>query len=402
MGFVLMKWSFTKTFKICILIILCMCFCLLEINGANEDKKVNKITYYCNIYNAEYWKNRNYLDSDAASGNGYVYYSFSYILDGTLCMYEATKDLEYVEQVLDWAEVMVSNASVIDKNGNYNWKGTWVSPHTGTPISYQLWDFQGSTELARLSRIIKLNPSLNAIYGMRATAIYNFVKDHIVDKWLFKRNSLSWFYDDVKQQKQPLNDKTVLLMRILVDLYLAGGDSKYKGIVTKLAESFKTRFQPYKGALIWDFGIKWPKGYGGCSMDTMHANRYPYTVIDLYKAGIVFTIDDVQGLANLLVKVIWNQSFDSPCFTNYIDGTNDCFKDSGPGNNVRGPWNNGLIYSGWIGLGEFDSKVQAIGDAVLKAILAGKRNPSLDYMNTVYGKIELAGHQAKNFMISNN
>ena len=31
-----------------------------------------------------------------------------------------------------------------------------------------------------------------------------------------------------------------------------------------------------------------------------------------------------------------------------------------------------------------------------EAILAGKRNPSLDYNGSRYGRIELAGHLAKN------
>lgn len=57
------------------------------------------------------------------------------------------------------------------------------------------------------------------------------------------------------------------------------------------------------------------------------------------------------------------------------------------------------VKHGWIGLGEFDPEVQKIGDVVLNAILTGKRNPSLYYMNTMYGRIELAGHLAKNIAV---
>ena len=68
--------------------------------------------------------------------------------------------------------------------------------------------------------------------------------------------------------------------------------------------------------------------------DTAHANRFPLAVIDLYRAGIVFDREDIQGLADLLTKVIWNQSLSDPRFTNFIDGSNGPYRN-------RGPWNNG-------------------------------------------------------------
>ena len=79
--------------------------------------------------------------------------------------------------------------------------------------------------------------------------------------------------------------------------------------------------------------------------------------------------------------------------TNFIDGSNRAYKG-------RGPWGNGLIYSGWITLGEFDPQVQQVCHAAFEAILAGKRNPSLDYNGSLYGRIELAGHLAKNLAAS--
>ena len=48
--------------------------------------------------------------------------------------------------------------------------------------------------------------------------------------------------------------------------------------------------------------------------------------------------------ASLLSGVMWNQSSDSPEFTNFIDGTNASFLG-------RAPWGLGAIYFGWIALG---------------------------------------------------
>ena len=60
-------------------------------------------------------------------------------------------------------------------------------------------------------------------------------------------------------------------------------------------------------------------------IDTAHANRFPWALIDLYRAGIVFSKDDVLGLADLLNEVIWNQSLSNPMFKNFIDGSNGSF-----------------------------------------------------------------------------
>ena len=68
---------------------------------------------------------------------------------GTLSMYEATGDVQYLECVLAWAETMISKAVVIDHSGKRDWPGPWKSPFADEPIYYGLWELQGSTELAQ-------------------------------------------------------------------------------------------------------------------------------------------------------------------------------------------------------------------------------------------------------------
>ena len=354
------------------------------------------LALYRSVSDSVHSANIESFDARAASGEGYQYYHFQYILSGTLSMYEATGDRAYLERVLAWAETMVAEARIVDDNGDRNWSGPWS--YAGAEISYQLYDQQGSTELARLARIILTDPDLEERYGTRARVIYEFVKQDIVDKILFVRDQVDWYRDQVVQQEQPMSDKVALMMRILTDLYLIDGERRYGDLLTELARDFQRRFQPYRDALIWDLGIRFPVKYGacdgkGCLMDTSHGNRYPYAVVDLYRAGIVFTKDDVEGLGELLRHVIWNGSYEDPRFTNFIDGSNG---DYGPQN--RGPWSIGQIYSGWITLGEFDPHMQAIGDAVLRAIVARKRNPSLDYMSHSSGTIALTGHLARNLV----
>src|SRR5205807_8844853 len=119
--------------------------------------------------------------------------------------------------------------------------------------------------------------------------------------------------------------------------------------------------------------------------DVSHANRVPYMVVDAVEARSIFTKMDLIGIGNLFANVIWNGSTKNPQFTNYIDGDNAPYGS-------RGAYANGQVYSGWITLGAYHSGVQTAAEAALDAIIAGVRNPSLDYMDTVYGKIALAGH----------
>ena len=65
-----------------------------------------------------------------------TYYTLQYALMGTLSMYEATGDTQYLELVLTWAETMISKAVVIDHSGKRNWPGPWDSPYAKEPIYY--------------------------------------------------------------------------------------------------------------------------------------------------------------------------------------------------------------------------------------------------------------------------
>lgn len=183
-------------------------FCLLTVVMLSEFVHASKtIGYYRKVYDKEYRNNHKEYNSMASSGDGRVYYFFSYILDGTICMYEATKDTKYLERALIWAEKMVSQATIIDKNGNRNWSGEWNSPYSDVPISYQLYDVQGSTGIAWLARIILNEPALKNRYGSRAEGLYDFVHNEIVKKWFYKRNSLSWHYMMANNKQWPYSDK---------------------------------------------------------------------------------------------------------------------------------------------------------------------------------------------------
>lgn len=320
-----------------------------------------------------------------ASGLGESYYAFQYVIEATLSMFEATRERIYLERALAWSEVMVSKANVLDDNGNWNWRGGWKPAFAPAPIAYQLEDFQGSTGLARLCQIVLKDAELTTAYGRRVAGIFQFVKNDIVDKHLYRRGSEKYLLAGARDRGKVLDDKVVLLIRCMLPIYSLGV-SGYRETIYDLASGFRSRLTPYKGGLIWDRGL----GYGmDSALDTSHANRYPDAALDLYKAGVAFSLEDIKGMAALFTKVIWNQSLEDPRFANFIDGSNGRYRG-------YQPWAGGLIYFGWVKLGEMDSRVQQVAAATLTAMVDGKRNPSIDSMNSIYGRLALTGHLARN------
>jgi hypothetical protein len=365
------------------------CVSLAFTMGPAAQADGSRCTTYQPYFDAVHEANSRWADGQAASGHGPSYYHFSYILGGTLAMFEGSHDLKYLDRMFHWSDTMIGAAKILDGRGKKNWSGEWSSPWVNAPIANMLEDLQGSVELARLARITLGDYRLKSAYGARAQKAYRFVKDDIVDKWLYTRNAAQWFHDVAHDYARPYSDKVAILVRLLVDLYQIDGNVTYAELASDLLEAFKHRLAPYNdSSLIWDLAVS------GKVLDTSHANRMPYMAADAHAAGIEITSIEVKGLSNLLTRVIWDSSTISPRFTNYIDGYN--------GSSFGRPaWNNGQIYSGWVTLGAYDAGVQEVATAVLNAIIAGVRNPSLEYMSSVYGKTALAGYITRNMRIAN-
>lgn len=355
----------------------------------------NTLSYYKGVYDTEYTENKNDWDWIATCGTGNCYYNFHSVLDATVSMYEATGDTTYLARVLEWGSIMVDKATVTDNHGYKNWEGTLMTSYSSTPIASQLEDFQGSVELSRLVRIIWDDPTLKAAYwSPKGQKIYNFMVNNIIEKWLTNRGSNFDSDFDITQNPKQLDDKPVMCLRIINNLYHIGGNSTYGSKVTLWASKFRERITSYSGhpaVLIWDLGREALREGEYAGPDTAHGMRYPTAIIDMYRDGNSFTLSDVQGLAKLLTSVIWDQSTSSPRFTNYISGYNGTFRSADL-------WANGLIYAGWVNLGRYNETAQQVGHNTLVAILAGVRNPSLDAMNSYLGKAGLAANLAKNLL----
>lgn len=340
-------------------------------------------------------------DALVASGTGANYFNFQYVLDGTVSVYEGTRETNYINRALVWCETMVSKAAIFDTNGQRNWSGTWASPYSSTNIAFQIESFQGASAMSRCARVIMADPDLRAAYGTRATAVYDFVRDHIVNRDLITRNGYGTFANLSQTITSPTDDKVLLLLRLILDLKaistaLANGDTATYSWATRaneLAEGVKdyngkeARFLPWQqlNALVWGKGKTWQTF---TEFDTDSANRLPFVVVQGYEQGQTFTLTHVTGLADLWSKVLWDQSTSSPQVKNFLDGGNGAYMG-------RPAWANGKTYDGFFLLGAYNQGALNAAKYIATAVRAGTVNPTLTVHNSNFGRTAMAGHLAR-------
>ena len=81
----------------------------------------------------------------------------------------------------------------------------------------------------------------------------------------------------------------------------------------------------------------------------------------------------MEWVANTLSDTIWNGSITNRVFANYINGSNTIYR------NRSEVGRNGLIYAGWVRLGGYSEKTQQAASYLLKAIVEGKKHPSINF-----------------------
>jgi hypothetical protein len=323
------------------------------------------------------------FDETARSGDVRRYWHFAYLLDGVTTAYQATKDPAYIMKALAWAEAMIATATIVDSGGHKNWRGAWASPYASTSIAYQLDDLIVGQVLARVARDILVDSAVAGTYGNRAHAVYDFVNRNIAVKWLVARQG-EWFFVHSAKSADRMSNKVPLLGLILMDLVAVSPNTRYSDLLSIFAAAHADRLQAVgNGGALW-LDTAAPTRDGDSS-DTAHGGIHVYFITRAYEEGWGVRLSHLQGVADLFTTILWNGSISDPMFRNYTNGTNGNFRN-------RGPWGNGFIVSGWQTLAKHDAAAKRTVASVFDAMMARRRNPSIDYMNTVSGRIELAAH----------
>lgn len=367
--------------------------------------KTSQLSVYQPYFDAEYLAQSNSFKATASAGTGQSLYDIQAVLEGTLGMYEATLQTNYLNRVLLWTEAIMAAATITDFQGRKNWRGLWNSGWASTNIAYVLEETQGATGMLRASKIVLQDLRLRSIWGSRAEAIYAFVRDHVVNKnWFTPRNWVNHYTDQYNNTSAQAGDKPLIMARLLLDLktcstILANSDNAtygYPALANMAAGGIKdyngreTRFTPWQGGLVWSRGKLWQNGY--YVMDTAHAERLAAVVYDFYKAGTVIDQAILLGTCKLFAlptaSTIWNDDVNNPMFRNFIDGGNGYFLN-------REPWRNGMIMKGWVLLSEFDTNVMIACKAMMRFVAGTGSNPSQSYNDSSLGRTALSGCLAK-------
>ena len=348
------------------------------------------------------------VEAEIASGNCATYYYTSYYLMGLAAGAQATEDPTVMAALVGYINQIMAQAQPLVRNGiTYQEWGPWDA--NGHP--QQLNTFQAMGPLARTAMVIAQNPAFLAQYGTELNQIVAFVDQSIFKYWFDKP---AGYYANTGSSASPaFVGGTIPWLSIALGgwgdggvdvdtcdhfgmiatwMYQATGNPRYLDYATRVAKGFRDHITVNNGCLQWDMGV-WPITAGQNlegSPDTSHSNREAMMVVSMYEAGIEYQLSDVQQLAATFTNVIWNQSYASPMFSNYIDGSNLDYR-------TAPAWANGIVFHGWDMVGRYSPEAQRVLAIGYQALRSGTaQNASLSANDSGYGLFELSGALAHN------
>ena len=152
--------------------------------------------------------------------------------------------------------------------------------------------------IARCAYLIRCDPVLQKQYGAKADRYVLSLKETIQAFDYAWREDLhkqeGWYHGDYLNRDIPLNQQNALA-RTLVTLWLATGEEEYKSKAVKLGNYFKNRLRKEEDRYVWSY---WSKG--GAGEDISHAAINVDFAFTCFRAGIVFTRDDMFRFAKTL------------------------------------------------------------------------------------------------------
>ncbi len=348
-------------------------------------------------------RDRSELEKESKSGESGVYYFTSYYLHGILSAVEATGSERLLKKSLHYMDNMVGTAVPLQHKGlRYTvWKPFKVTPKSPVPKPDVHYTLQAAVPLARAAAIIKKNPAFREKYALQAQRYTEFVQSAVFDYWWEGEyhKKVPWLNVDYV----PIwNDNGTNMGLCAIFMYEATGDEKYAAIAKEVGYAFQAKLTQVDRAWIWESNTipigsdtdNTPGSVGNQAgvPDTSHTNRESMLMVFLYEAGLMYSVPDIQRMGYTFVDNIWNQSAEEPSFANYINGSDKPYRV------YKQPGLNGPVYHGWVLVGGYSPEAQQVAFDMLKAIIRGRKNPSLTRNATGYGgMLGLTGHLLRNF-----
>lgn len=249
-----------------------------------------------------------------------------------LAMYQATRNTQYLENLLSHAEVMYSN------------RGDRVSPpisdqvrNTQMPtfVSYNKiyapndqrhsWligsSYQSYPVTVAISEI-KREPQLEAIYGARADTLITDITqtmDSFDSEFSLISGGRGRYYDPYLHLLYPYTNGILPFNmqsgtgQAYIGLWKSTGDQRFYDRAVALAKNLKAEFTAVSDRYTWRYA---PYDSAGSASDVSHAGLDVAFAVDAYEAGIEFDDTDIQRLVNTFRYIRR-----STAFTDYVNGT---------------------------------------------------------------------------------
>ena len=273
----------------------------------------------------------------------------AYGMSGFLEGYEATGDTVFLDWGVKYYDALIARMAE-GPDGYKGWIGPfeynakyWCDDHVADAILFDgILDFGFA--------VIR-DPKLQAKYGAKVRHYVELAKKDVIEKWDARGTwhedgpfgvYVAWDkYGDPGQYKHwsvkpacaansnlslPFN-KQIDVGVVALRIWQITGEQKYKQRAEKIFGFMKSRMQRYKDEYHWNYfepGGQWDFADGAEHIRHwvgVHPARNYQTgevtnILKAYNAGIVFTQEDIQGIANTNLKMMWNQDRQNPRFAN--------------------------------------------------------------------------------------
>jgi uncharacterized protein (TIGR03437 family) len=338
------------------------------------------------------------MQLDSLSGNLYTYANFSTAVGGLISAAQSTLDDGCAQSLVQYISNMISTAVPVkstDTKGvshtHLAWAGAPAPGDAAVDATAEADLYQSVAQIARAAVVLASVPKWAAQYAVQIQTYIQTVQDMVIQRFYVDQynSTVPWL------SQSPWDARSGWLAVIAASLYQATGQVSYLNLATTIGNAFKAILQPNKTGWIWDNGdiligsqkmsTLNPKSSDAGNQegvpDTNGATAAVSMMVLLHEAGIVFSADDVQRMANTLSDIMWNGSTTAPLISNYIDGSNKPFQF------VSAPGSNAFVALGWSLLAPYTQNAQ---DLLTHLADAATLNPSASvttYINSFYEPI---------------
>ena len=289
----------------------------------------------------------NKLDLSINNGDGFsllnndqggLAWGESYILMSYLDMFEATKNVVYLDKFFRHANRIIANTDkdrkIVDYKGRslVGWGSNKYS-NNSERVMFLVHSGMITYPLVKFYSIVTKNglqskyPGAKKLVDLSVAALSVFDKNWVYDKGLkegyytFERDTPIRFNTPNAALPVPFNQQLVA-GSAFITIYSINGNPDSFDKASGLAMHFKNRMRTNKdGAFVWDYWY----GEGFKKYSSIETTSYAAIDVDFlilaYKNGIIFTRNDIDKILNTYRKYICKNDGFAP----YIDGTDKSF-----------------------------------------------------------------------------